>query len=768
MKKFFSLIICAAFSLMQAFSQSPVPTSWDFEGNIAAPPTGWTFIDAGGSGVTYTGTNACQSQALRMDFDNDQLVIWFGQQPGPVTYTMRSMGAAWQGIFRVQESENGTNWTDMAAYNAPGAIPSANCTTVTSVPANSLTRYIRFWYEDKVSGNNLALDDVSVAAPLIPVATLLVEQNGSNVFHNTYAGLLNSAVGSPSQNSFLLKNIGTVDTLSISSIVISGPNASEFVVTSATGGIDILPSSSENLTIEFTPTAAGSRMAVMTINSNYANIPAYVINLYGIGGNLASEPTAQATAFTFTDVKSYRLTGRFDAATPAPDAVGGYIVLRRDGAPVADGPQDGNSYVRGQNIGSSKVVFSGPITGNNFTFTPTNIRAGITYHFAVYTYNGSGIYTNYNTNAPLTGSTSTPNTMVSPTEYNGINTASPTFVSSLSSLINPHTSIFYSNYVPTMVNKFETRDTLAVIGANTFTRVITCNYSGENRVYNEPFDFGALDYSREHTYPHSWMPTFPADNPERPEYNDQHNLYLTRQSNVNATRCNYPLGVVVTPLSNFLEGKLGLDANGRRVYEPRDAHKGRAARAIFYMATCYNGISSNNWGLKDSIGQCSGFLINYGQDQWTLKKWHFDFPPTGYDHARNDFLDSLQTNRNPFVDNPEYACYIDFRTMTKIDNPSVPCTTTSVVNYKPHDFTDIVIAPNPAKDFTTLYFSTKESKPAQILVMDAFGRTVDEYAITPTVGETIMNIDMSKLSDGIYFIRLTNGLSSYTGKFIKQ
>jgi hypothetical protein len=47
--------------------------------------------------------------------------------------------------------------------------------------------------------------------------------------------------------------------------------------------------------------------------------------------------------------------------------------------------------------------------------------------------------------------------------------------------------------------------------------------------------------------------------------------------------------------------------------------------------------------------------------------------PDAYDMARNDFLDSLQQNRNPFVDHPEWACQINFINMSYIANPPITC-----------------------------------------------------------------------------------------------
>ena len=102
--------------------------------------------------------------------------------------------------------------------------------------------------------------------------------------------------------------------------------------------------------------------------------------------------------------------------------------------------------MRGDNIGDAKVVFS----GNYTTFSPNFIVAGTQYYFTVYAYNGNGQYTNYLTTNPLTGNVTTTGANIGNT-YSAINTASTSFVSDLSALINPHTQIYYNDYEETNI-----------------------------------------------------------------------------------------------------------------------------------------------------------------------------------------------------------------------------------------------------------------------------------------------------------------------------
>ncbi len=242
------------------------------------------------------------------------------------------------------------------------------------------------------------------------------------------------------------------------------------------------------------------------------------------------------------------------------------------------------------------------------------------------------------------------------TYYNSLDTGSASFVTSLHNLINPHTKISYGQFDETNV-VFVSRDTL------TTKKVVTCVYSGENYVYTPPFAW--TTFSREHTYCHSWMPTNPADSPERPEYSDQHHLFPTNQNNANGVRSNHPLGVVTNVTSSYLLGKYGTNSLGESVYEPRNSHKGDAARALLYMAVCYNGVDGYDWTFNHLNTVILPPQSEAPQSVDLLIQWHNQDPPDQWEKDRNDYIFSIQGNRNPFIDHPEYVAKIDFNTLTK-------------------------------------------------------------------------------------------------------
>jgi len=90
-------------------------------------------------------------------------------------------------------------------------------------------------------------------------------------------------------------------------------------------------------------------------------------------------------------------------------------------------------------------------------------------------------------------------------------------------------------------------------------------------------------------------------------------------------------------------------------WEPRDEDKGDVARMIMYMAVRYEGTdTSYDLEIVDEINTSGA---NYGKLS-TLLQWHIIDPPDSIETQRNNRIQELQGNRNPFIDEPLYAYYI--------------------------------------------------------------------------------------------------------------
>lgn len=771
MKQLFTSL-SALLLVIQLFGQAPVPTAWNCD---ATPPTGWTHSWGTTGSQFYTGTGQlCEgAAAARLDNTGEFIVVNTATQPGRVVYSILGTGTSspWQGTFTVQESENGTTWTALKTYVGADLPQTGPCNYDSVLVTNTNTRYVRFFFTSKTSGYNVAIDDIKVREPLFTNPKIKVEQNSQVLINGGFSQPFNSAVSSTTPVNFTLSNV-SLSTLNISNITITGTHAADFSLVAPSIPSSIASQGTQTMTINFTPSASGTRTAQINITSNDAyGDNNYVLNLYAVGGNLATEPSAGASNLTFPINKTYRVVTSFNNTTV--DHYGGYLVLRSEGTAVSGTPTDGTNYIVGQTIGNAKVVFNEKGGASSTSFWARWTKANTTYHYAVIPYNGGGSnFVNYRTGDALTGSVTTPATMASPSEYASVDPSNTSFITQLHTVVNPHTAIFYSNYRTTMLDGWAIRDTFVTQGPNTFNKVINCVYSGNAVLFNMPFDFTATGTSREHTFPHSWMPTFPADNPEKPEYNDQHNLYPTIQANVNDARCNYPLGEVVSPIISFGNGKMGLDSTGNRVYEPNDAHKGAAARALFYMTVCYNTVNGNAWNFNAPIGEvCAGgtpYNINYAQNQQLLKNWHFAYPPTNVDMSRNDYLDSLQGNRNPFVDNPDWVCYIDFSNMTYIANPTIPCTTS--VNSSTVAITDnqnvfFTVFPNPSQGPFTVNVYSETSETGVVKMYDMSGKLIMNRNMPLVQGNNSLQVE-NVLRSGVYLIEVITSAGRSTKRLI--
>lgn len=529
--------------------------------------------------------------------------------------------------------------------------------------------------------------------------------NGSTVLNNaTYF------IGTATTLNVTIENFGT-NNLSILGQAISGVNAADFSTT--IGASTVAGSSSNAYTITFAPAGTGSRFATISIANNDADENPYIINFEGVGtDNLATQPTSNPSNLTFPVINTYKISGQYLPGTNATK----YIVLWKNGSALTGAPVDGTSYLRGDVVGDARVAYVGTGTG----FTPRGIIANQNYYFAVYAFNGQGGFENYLLTSPATGNTTSLGENIG-NYYNGISSASPTLVTDLATLINPHTQLTYFSYKQNMMNEFEIKDT------TNGQSYVTCAYSGERKVFNDPFDWTPTGYSREHTFSHSWMPTFPADSPEEPEYTDQHHLYPTNLQEANSPRSNLPMDEITgSTVFTYLEGRVGYNGS-QLVYEPREIQKGNVARAMMYMAVCYN-------------FPLTGNINSDKQNKETLLTWHFQDLPDNYEIARHEYIFSLQGNRNPFIDSVDFACYIN------IDNNSYN-STGCIASIEEKMEANVVVFPVPSND--KVYVQVNGTEINAYKLIDMQGRTVVQQN---NVALSVLTLEGKDLNSGSYIL----------------
>ncbi len=188
-------------------------------------------------------------------------------------------------------------------------------------------------------------------------------------------------------------------------------------------------------------------------------------------------------------------------------------------------------------------------------------------------------------------------------------------------------------------------------------------------------------YNREHTWPSSYG--FPDDGSGNYPYTDCHMLFLCH-GGYNSSRgnnpyryCNSGCAERTTQENNGQGGGGGVypgNSNWRTgqgrsgTWETWTGRRGDVARALLYADVRYEG------GVHEGGASEPDLILTDDNDQIVtsgrnadvaymgmlaaLLQWHAEDPVDDVERARNDVVFSFQTNRNPFIDHPEWAACV--------------------------------------------------------------------------------------------------------------
>ncbi len=180
-------------------------------------------------------------------------------------------------------------------------------------------------------------------------------------------------------------------------------------------------------------------------------------------------------------------------------------------------------------------------------------------------------------------------------------------------------------------------------GQGALQNTLECIYTGRLAVgYTSRTDCQTNNsFNTEHTWPQSLFGS------ATPMVSDLNHLFPTDDA-ANNYRSNSPFSMVSSPVWT-VGGSKGISSS----FEPRDAQKGRTARAMLYFAIRYNNPSY-------------GLISFFGPQEAILRTWCLQFLPDSIDRKRNEDIFGYQKNRNPFIDHPEFL-----ERITSIANTSI-------------------------------------------------------------------------------------------------
>lgn len=252
------------------------------------------------------------------------------------------------------------------------------------------------------------------------------------------------------------------------------------------------------------------------------------------------------------------------------------------------------------------------------------------------------------------------------------------------------------------------------------------NYSGEGHCYN-----------REHLWAQSWT------NNDSNEKTDLNHVFPT-DGWVNNKRGNYAFGEVAnaswTSQNGSKLGKCAVAGFSGTVFEPVDEYKGDIARALMYVSVRYYQEDSG-WGSSDMTDK--SVIKDWAMEM--LLRWHEEDPVDGKEINRNNSVYSLQGNRNPFIDYPDFAPMIWDSYWNIAENQYV---TTVAVNVWPNPATSTINIKGENLEAVYMYNATGQL----VLTLDVKNK---EQSV----------IDADGFSSGMYFM---NVISENGGSALKK
>lgn len=251
----------------------------------------------------------------------------------------------------------------------------------------------------------------------------------------------------------------------------------------------------------------------------------------------------------------------------------------------------------------------------------------------------------------------------------------------LKAIVNPHTKIDYNS----LWTAFKTTDVVPTSLLNDPAKTdqvydMYANINTFTKYYSDNDHSQTGGINREHCVPNSW---WGRESGNATAYTDLHHL-VPGDGAANNAKSNHPLGEYKSGMTLHwpTETKTNTSGytyvvadntgdhtgswshvwnttSGTKVFEPADEFKGDFARMYLYVVCAYEG--DLNWQTADNTMFSNGannYTVISSDAKALLLKWHRQDPVSDKERMRNNAVQSIQGNRNPFIDYPILVEYI--------------------------------------------------------------------------------------------------------------
>jgi hypothetical protein len=165
-------------------------------------------------------------------------------------------------------------------------------------------------------------------------------------------------------------------------------------------------------------------------------------------------------------------------------------------------------------------------------------------------------------------------------------------------------------------------------------------------------------------------------------------------------------------------------------------------------------VSGFNWTFNNLNTVILPGLSEDPQDLATLLTWHATDAPDAHEIARNDYIQSKQQNRNPFIDHPEWVNYINFNTLTYQTPDAAPMLPGVQKSQMTMKHADVIVWPNPTESSANLTIDSPVEDVVSLSVFDLTGKLLYTVQSPVLIGSTTIPLDVESLTSGFYLVQI--------------